>query len=183
MNVLGTPLAGVHLVAQEPLRDARGAFARLYCEESLQAVLGTRRIVQINASLTHEVGTVRGMHYQRPPHAEMKFIRCLRGRAWDVALDLRAGSPTFLQWHAQELAPFDGRMLVLPEGVAHGFQALEPDTELLYLHTAAYAPQAEAAVHCQEPRAAIAWPLPVRGLSPRDQAHPALAPGFTGVAA
>ena len=181
MNIEPTALAGVHVVHQPYAQDTRGGFARLYCERELAPLLAGRRIVQINGSITGEAGTVRGFHYQHPPHAEMKFVRCLRGRVWDVALDLRAGSETFLQWHAEELAAHDGRMLVLPEDVAHGFQALEADTELLYLHTAFYTPSAEAGVHCQDARAAVAWPMPVRGLSPRDQAHPPLTPDFVGV--
>ncbi len=181
MKVQDTALAGVHVVSQAYAQDARGAFARLYCERELAGVLGARRIVQINGSLTREPGSVRGFHFQHAPHAEMKFVRCLRGRVWDVALDLRAGSPTLLQWHAVELAAHDGRMLVLPEGVAHGFQALEPDTELLYLHTAFYTPSAEGGVHCLDARAAVRWPLPVRGLSPRDASHPALPSDFVGV--
>lgn len=181
MRIETTPIAGVHRVRQPYAVDARGAFARLYCEHALAALLGERRIVQINGSLTREAGTVRGLHFQHAPHAEMKFVRCLRGRVWDVAVDLRAGSPTLLQWHAEELCAHDGRMMVLPEGVAHGFQALAPDTELLYLHTAFHEPSSEGGVHCQDARLGIPWPLPVRGLSPRDLAHPPLAPDFAGV--
>jgi dTDP-4-dehydrorhamnose 3,5-epimerase len=113
----------------------------------------------------------------------MKMIRCLRGRVWDVVVDLRAGSATFLRWHAEELSAADGRMLVVPEGLAHGFQVLEPESELLYLHTACHAPSAEAGVHPQEPRLRIEWPLPVQGLSARDQSHPWLAADFPGIAA
>lgn len=181
MRIETTPIAGVHRVRQPYAVDARGAFARLYCEHALAALLGERRIVQINGSLTREAGTVRGLHFQHAPHAEMKFVRCLRGRAWDVAVDLRAGSPTLLRWHAEVISAHDGLMLALPEGVAHGFQALEADTELLYLHTAAYEPLSEGGVHCQDPRLGIDWPLPVRGLSPRDQAHALIAPDFAGV--
>ena len=181
MKAVATPLPGVQLVQQPFARDARGAFARLLCEESLRELLAGRRIVQINTSCTHEPGSVRGLHFQHAPHGEMKFVRCLRGRVWDVAVDLRRASPTFLRWHAEELAAGDGRMMVLPEGVAHGFQVLEADSELLYLHTAAYAPQAEGGVRCDDPRLAIAWPLPVGGLSERDRSHPLLTPEFDGV--
>lgn len=173
--------AGLQLAEGAPHTDARGAFARLYCERELADAVGTRRIVQVNHSRTAAVGAVRGLHYQRAPHAEMKLVRCLRGRVYDVALDLRAGSPTFLHWHAQELSPENGLMMVIPEGYAHGFQVLEPDSELLYLHTAFYTPAAEGGVHCQDPRLAISWPLPVRDLSPRDLAHPLLTPEFSGI--
>ena len=181
MKITETAIAGVRIVDTVYRSDSRGAFARLFCEQELAPLLGHRHIVQINHSRTAEVGTVRGMHLQRGAAAEMKLVRCLRGRVLDVALDLRAGSPTFLHWQALELDPQSARLLVIPEGCAHGFQVLEPDSELLYLHTAAYAPEAEFGVHCQEPRAAIAWPLPVHGLSPRDAGHPFLSTDFSGL--
>jgi dTDP-4-dehydrorhamnose 3,5-epimerase len=121
------------------------------------------------------------MHFQNPPHAEMKLVRCLKGRVWDVAVDLRSGSPTFLRWHAEELAPEGARMLVIPEGCAHGFQALEPESELLYLHTAFYAPEAEGGVSYADPRLAITWPLPVSDLSPRDRSQPPIDHDFRGI--
>lgn len=165
-----------------PLRDARGALARLFCDTELSAALGHRAVRQVNLSQTRAAGTVRGLHMQHPPHAEMKLIRCLRGRVWDVAVDLRAGSPTFRQWHARELAPGSWNMMVIPEGCAHGFQALEPDCEMLYLHTAAYAPEAEIGFHHADPAFAITWPLEVTELSPRDARHGLLSPEFSGYA-
>jgi dTDP-4-dehydrorhamnose 3,5-epimerase len=183
LTVQDTPIAGVHVVKSSRLQDDRGEFARLYCEEELAPWLRGRGIVQVNHSVTHGRGAVRGMHFQWPPHAEMKFVRCLRGRAWDVAVDLRAGSPTFLQWFAHELAPQEADMMMIPEGCAHGFQVLEPDTELLYLHTSAYAPQAEGALRWDEPRVGIRWPLPLSALSPRDASHPSLAADFPGLRA
>lgn len=182
MKILDTPLADLKIVQSVPHRDARGAFTRFFCAEELEPVLGPRQIVQINHSRTSRTGAVRGMHFQRAPHAEMKMIRCLRGRVWDVAVDLRAGSPTFLQWHAQELAHDDAQMLVIPEGFAHGFQVLELDSELLYLQTASYHPPSEGGLRHNDPRLAIAWPLPPQDLSPRDLSHPLLGADFTGVA-
>lgn len=161
--------------------DARGAFARLYCEHELAPVIAHRRIVQVNLSRTTHVGAVRGMHFQYPPHREMKLIRCLRGRVWDVAVDLRRRSSTFLKWHAEVLSPEGAAMLVIPEGCAHGFQVLEPESELLYLHTAAYAPDAEGGVRADDGRLGIAWPLPVSHLSARDAAHLPLGDAFRGV--
>ncbi|CAM3412339.1 dTDP-4-dehydrorhamnose 3,5-epimerase [Mycobacterium colombiense] len=181
MNIIDTPLAGLKVVQSSPHRDARGAFLRLFCAQELRAVVGQRQIAQINHSRTSNVGAVRGLHFQHPPHAEMKMIRCLRGRVWDVAVDLRAESPTFLRWYAQELAQEDAQMLVIPEGFAHGFQVLEPESELLYLHTALYHPPAEGGLRYDDPRLAIAWPLQPQDLSPRDQAHPLLNADFTGV--
>lgn len=181
VKVLATLLSGVVVVKTTPHNDARGAFARLYCERELTGVIGDRRIVQINHSRTHSVGAVRGLHYQLGPQAEMKLVRCLRGRVWDVAVDLRAGSPTFLQWHAEELSADNGCMLVVPEGCAHGFQVLETDSELLYLHTAWYAPEAEIGVRCDDPHLGIPWPLPLTDLSERDRHHPLLSPDFPGI--
>jgi dTDP-4-dehydrorhamnose 3,5-epimerase len=176
-----TPVAGVFVVDTPVITDPRGSFARLFCQEELATIVGERRIVQINQSRTARAGAVRGLHFQRPPHAEMKLIRCVRGRAWDVAVDLRAGSATFLQWYATEISPGNARMMVIPEGCAHGFQVLEPDTELMYLHSAAYQPAAEGGVRHDDPRLAIAWPLPVVDLSPRDCNHPLIDASFPGV--
>lgn len=182
MNILPTPLEGLMVVETTPHTDARGAFARLYCERELAEVNGHRHIVQINHSRTTLVGTVRGMHFQRPPHAEMKLVRCIKGRVWDVAIDLRMKSPTFLRWHAEELTPANTRMMVIPEGFAHGFQVLEADSELLYLHTAFYTPAAEGGLRHDDPRLGITWPLAVADLSPRDASHAYLGPYFQGIA-
>lgn len=181
MKILQTALPSVLLVETAPISDERGAFTRFYCERELTSIIGNRHIVQINHSRTANAGAVRGMHYQHPPHAEMKLIRCLKGRVWDVAVDLRAGSPTFLQWHAEELTPGNARMMAIPEGCAHGFQVLEPDSELLYLHTAFYAPESEDCVSCNDPRLGIAWPLPVADLSRRDNSYPPLTADFSGI--
>lgn len=182
MNIIDTPLPELKIVRSSPHRDARGAFLRLFCAQELRPVLGDRQIAQINHSRTTHAGAVRGLHFQRPPHAEMKMIRCLRGRVWDVAVDVRAGSPTFLEWHAQELAQDDAQMFVIPEGFAHGFQALAPNSELLYIHTAYYHPPSEGGLRHDDPRLGIGWPLPPQDLSPRDQAHPLLNADFNGVA-
>jgi dTDP-4-dehydrorhamnose 3,5-epimerase len=182
MNILDTPIADLKVARSVPHQDARGTFLRLFCAQELRPLLGHRQIAQINYSKTSNAGAVRGMHFQRPPHAEMKMIRCLRGRVWDVAVDLRPDSPTFLQWHAEELAEGDAQMFVLPEGFAHGFQALEPDSELLYLHTAFYHPPAEGGLRHDDPRVGITWPLPPQDLSARDLSHPLLNADFTGVA-
>lgn len=180
MKILTTPLRDVHVAETTPFSDQRGSFARLFCISELTEAFGQRRIVQINHSSTATTGSVRGLHLQRAPHAEMKLVRCLKGRVWDVAVDLRAGSPTFMQWHAEELTPQNGRMMVIPEGCAHGFQVLEDDSELLYLHTAPYAPLAEAGVRFDDPMIGIRWPLPVTELSARDRGHSLLGADFQG---
>jgi len=137
--------------------------------------------VQINHSRTATVGAVRGLHFQNPPHAEMKLVRCLKGRVWDVAVDVRRDSPTFLCWHGEELIPADLRMMVIPEGFAHGFQVLEPDSELLYLHTASYAPGVERGLRYDDPALGIAWPLAATELSARDAKHPIIGADFRGL--
>ena|SRR5438067_7693369 len=184
MKLTSTAIAGVVIAETESRSDERGSFARLFCAQELRDIVGERTISQINLSVTLQAGAVRGLHFQRHPHAETKFIRCLRGKAWDVAVDLRSGSPTFLRWHAEELAPDNARMMIIPEGCAHGFQALSPNCELLYLHTASYVPESEGGVAWNDPRVGISWPLPIPqngGLSDRDRNLPILSAGFSGV--
>lgn len=181
MNVLETPIAGISVVETKPFSDVRGSFARLFCADELATVIGGRSIVQANLSHTVVVGAIRGMHFQYPPDAEMKLVRCLRGRVFDVAVDLRADSPTFLRWYAEELTADNLLMLVIPEGCAHGFQALEADTELLYLHTAYYRPSAEGGCRYDDPRLGIRWPLPALDLSTRDCQHALLDANFAGI--
>jgi len=181
MKLMPTRIEGLFVAETDWMSDDRGAFSRLFCEHELAGAIGSRKIVQINRSLTISSGTVRGMHYQHPPHAETKLVRCTKGRILDVAIDIRAGSPTLLQWHAEELSPQNARMSIIPEGFAHGFQALEHDSELLYLHTNFYRPEAEGGVLCSDPQLAIPWPLPVANLCDRDQGYPILPRDFCGI--
>lgn len=181
MNYVATDIAGVWVVKSTAFQDSRGAFARLFCARELQDILGQRTIVQINHSETHSVGAVRGLHFQHAPHAEMKIVRCLKGRVFDVAVDLRQGSATFLKWTAVELSPESGCALVIPEGCAHGFQVIEEGSQLLYLHTAFYTPDAEGAVRFDDPQINVAWPLVPTDLSARDQNHPYLEKNFKGL--
>lgn len=181
MNIIATPLDGLNIVETKKFMDDRGAFYRAFCQRELESIVGERQIRQINHSRTARVGAVRGMHFQNPPHAEMKMVRCLRGKVWDVAVDLREGSPTFRQWHATELSPENGLLFVIPEGFAHGFQVLEPDSELLYLHTEFYTPAVEGGVMYNDPLLKIDWPLSVVDLSPRDQSHRLLDLEYNGI--
>lgn len=176
-----TQIADLVIIETMPFVDSRGAFSRLYCERELSTVIGARNIVQVNLSRTNSVGSIRGMHFQKKPHAEMKLVRCLKGRVWDVALDLRRNSPTFLKWHAQDLSATNGRMMLIPEGCAHGFQALEPESELLYLHTKYYEPQSEGGVRYNDPTINIKWPLPIADLSERDAGYPLIDSSFPGL--
>ena len=175
-------LKGLTLAERKPIRDRRGFLERMFCAEEFAAVGIDKPVVQINRTLTRHRGTIRGMHYQHPPHAEVKIISCLQGEIFDVAIDLRSRSPTFLKWHGEILSDKNARMLVVPEGCAHGFQTLTDDCELLYFHTAAYTPSAEDGVHCKDPLLQIDWPLPVAALSERDASHAFLDANYAGIA-
>jgi dTDP-4-dehydrorhamnose 3,5-epimerase len=181
MKLIGTSILGVKIVESDAHEDGRGAFSRLFCAKELKDILGMRTLVQINHSMTRSVGAIRGLHYQKAPHAEMKIVRCLKGRVFDVAVDLRQDSPTFLKWNAVELTPQNHLAYVIPEGCAHGFQVLEEDSQLLYLHSEFYTPQAEAAVRFDDPKIAVHWPLAPTDISARDLSHPALHENFRGI--
>ena len=182
LTVHNTSLAGLKLIERQHHGDSRGFLSRIFCSQELAAAGWVKPVVQINQTLTQTQGTIRGMHFQQTPHAEMKLVSCLKGRVWDVAVDLRIGSPTFLQWHAEELSETNMRALLIPEGFAHGFQTLSDDCELLYLHSAAYAQQAEVGLHPHDTQLAINWPLSVSELSTRDAHHPMIDHQFKGVA-
>lgn len=173
-EITNTPLAGLQRVQRKPISDSRGYFERLFCADELKELTAGQPIIQINHSRTHAAGTVRGLHFQHPPHSETKLINCLRGEIFDVAVDLRPESPTYLQWHAEILSEQNHTMLVIPEGFAHGFQTLTNDCELLYLHTKAYHPEAEAGIHPLDHKLRILWPLPPTELSPRDANLPVI---------
>lgn len=180
-DIAATVLTGLNVLTRKHIGDSRGWFERMFCVDELQEVLGKRSVVQINRTLTQKKGSVRGMHFQRLPSAEMKFVSCLRGEVFDVAVDLRLGSATFLQWHAELLSADNDKTLVIPEGFAHGFQTLADDCEMFYLHTAAYDPAAEGGLNPQDPALAIAWPMPISEISLRDMCHPLITYEFKGV--
>jgi dTDP-4-dehydrorhamnose 3,5-epimerase len=182
-DFLPTPLANLSLLQRKMLGDTRGYLERMYCFDELSTLLGDRRIAQINHTHTATRGTVRGLHFQYPPHAETKLVSCLSGEVFDVAVDLRQNSPTYLRWHGEILSADNHRTLLIPEGFAHGFQTLTDNCEMLYLHTHAYHAEAEGGLNPQDPRLAIEWPLPVAALSPRDAGHPLIGPDFAGVGA
>ncbi len=181
LQLFDLPLAGLQLLHQRSHEDDRGRFTRLFCEGFLADNGAAFSIRQINHSLTRERGTVRGLHFQFPPHAESKLISCLRGCVWDVVVDVRRGSPTFLSWHAELLEEGRATALLIPPGFAHGFQTLTNDAELLYLHSADYAPTHEGGLSVHDARLGIRWPLPILNLSDRDGGHPLLDEHFEGV--
>ena len=176
-----TPLAGLVLVQRKRLEDLRGFFSRLFCADELSTIGFAMPVAQVNQTLTRQRGAVRGLHFQRPPHTEDKFVSCLRGSIFDVAVDLRRGSSTFLKWHAETLSAENGRSLFIPQGFAHGFQALTDDCELIYLHSRPYAAQAEGALNVNDLALNIAWPLEFTDISLRDSAHPRLSEEFNGI--
>jgi dTDP-4-dehydrorhamnose 3,5-epimerase len=180
-RVVETPIADLKIVERTPRADERGFLARLFCAEELQAAGWNKPIAQINQTMTRRPGAVRGLHFQFPPHAEMKLVTCIRGEVWDVAVDLRQGSPTFLKWFGVNLSAENFRALLIPEGFAHGFQALTEDCELIYFHSCPYHAGSEGAIHPDEPRVGIRWPRPIAEMSSRDRSHPMLSPEFQGM--
>lgn len=174
-------LEGLFLIRQKVFCDDRGRFARLFCHTSLTVQGRPFFIRQINHSRTAEKGSVRGLHYQKAGFAESKLITCVRGAVWDVVVDLRPQSSTYLHWHSEELRADDGRSLLIPAGFAHGFQSLTNDSEVLYLTDADYSPAHEAGLSVNDPALAILWPLPVKNLSTKDACHPFLDDQFSGV--
>jgi dTDP-4-dehydrorhamnose 3,5-epimerase len=181
MKIIETKIESLKIIKFESLKDNRGLFSRLFCSEELESILNGRKIVQINYSVTNNSGAIRGMHYQNKPCSEMKLIRCLRGRVYDVAVDLRKDSPDFLKWHGVELTPENNLAYIIPEGFAHGFQALEEDSHLLYLHTAIYSPDLEGAIRFDDPKINISWPLEARDLSDKDRNRPYINEQFKGI--
>lgn len=181
MTLHPTPLAGMILIETAPVCDERGHFVRVFCEDELVALRPDLHFPQINLSTTFGRGSVRGMHFQRPPMAEAKLIRCVRGKVFDVAVDMRIGSTTFLNWHAVELDAESPQQVFIPEGFAHGFQALSDDVQLLYLHTARWNREHEGVLRHDDPALAIDWPLPVTAISAKDRSAPLLDTGFAGI--
>ena len=174
-----TPIKGVNLIKRKLHEDNRGSFARIYCNEELKKL--DKSICQINFSQTRLKGTIRGMHFQLKPFSEEKIITCLNGSVFDVVVDLRYGSPTFLQWHAEILSSENNNSLLIPEGCAHGFQALENDCKLLYLHTELYNPDFEGSLNVMDPMIGINWPIPFSEISDKDANQPFIDKTYLGV--
>ena len=159
LAIADLPLAGLKRIERQRLGDARGFLSRLFCAEELAAAGWVKPVAQINQTVTAKRGTVRGLHFQNSPHAEMKLVSCLRGEVWDVAVDIRAGSKTFLHWHAERLSADNGRALLIPEGFAHGFVVLSETAELLYKVTGYYDAKDERCIIWNDKDIAIDWPL------------------------
>ena len=183
MQFTQSPLAGLWEIEVSPNGDDRGHFTRLFCSESFAVVRRDLRFVQCNLSLTTRSGTIRGLHFQHSPAAEAKLIRCIAGAVFDVAVDLRRESPTFGKWHGVQLSAVNGRQIFIPEGFAHGFQALSDNAQLLYQHTALHTPGCESGLLYSDPHLAIEWPLPVTTVSSRDAGLPCLTVAAAGFVA
>jgi len=172
MTFTELPIAGAFHVEVEPFQDERGLFARVWCRDEFAAHGITASFVQANLAQSHAAGTLRGVHYQLPPHEEGKFVRCLRGAVYDVVVDLRPDSSTYRQWHAEVLTADRRNALYVPEGCGHAYQTLVEDTEVFYQVTAAYAPGSEQGIRYDDPALGIEWPRPITVMSDKDRTWP-----------
>jgi len=167
-----TKISGVFVIELEPRRDTRGFFARQWCGEEIARAGLDLWIAQINAARGIAAGTLRGIHFQLAPHAEVKLVRCNRGAVYDVAVDLRPDSPTFRQWVGVELDAESGRALYIPEGCGHGYLTLAADTDLVYQASVPYAPKSARGARYDDPAFEIAWPRPIEVISDQDRTWP-----------
>jgi len=171
MKFIETTLKGAYLASIEPNQDNRGLFERLFCKNELASIGLTKEIVQINHSVNKNKGTVRGLHFQKEPFSETKIIKCIHGSVFDIIVDLRKNSETFLKWHGIELSENNNKMIIIPEGFAHGFQTLENDSELIYFHTNFYKPEFDCAFNIKDPLFNIKLPLEITEISEKDKNH------------
>jgi dTDP-4-dehydrorhamnose 3,5-epimerase len=174
-------LKEAYVIEPEPFKDSRGIFLRVFRKRELTAIGQCEDIVQVNHSVTGKRGTLRGMHFQKPPKAEAKYIKCIKGAVYDVIVDIRKDSSTFLKWHGETLTSDNMRMIYVPKGFAHGYQILEPNSEVLYFTTEFYSLEYEDGFRYDDPLVQIKWPLAVTELSIRDKTHPFLPNDFQGV--
>lgn len=172
MNFVATPIDGAFVVELERLEDERGFFARAFCQREFEARGLNPGLAQCNVSFNHRRGTLRGLHFQAIPHEEAKLVRCTQGAVWDVIVDLRRACTSFKRWHAVELSARNRRALYVPEGVAHGFQTLADDAELLYLMSEFYHPESARGIAWNDPAFEIPWPIAEPIISERDRALP-----------
>ncbi|RDU68647.1 dTDP-4-dehydrorhamnose 3,5-epimerase [Helicobacter cholecystus] len=175
------PLKGVYIIEPKPIKDSRGYFERYFCTKDFLEIGLNKPIVQINHSYTKGIGSIRGLHYQTPPHTEIKIIRCLKGKIYDVAVDIRENSPTFCQYFGIELSEENGKYLYIPEGFAHGFQTLSDEAEILYLVTSAFNAESDSGLNALDPVLAIKWPLPIGHISEKDKNASYINQEFKGI--
>ncbi len=176
-----TFLKGAYVIEPEPFEDHRGKFSRIFCQEEMKKIGHYKQIVQINHSMTKQKGAIRGMHFQKPPKAEIKIVKCIQGSVFDVIVDLRYGSPTKLQWYGEILSTENMKMMYVPEGFAHGFQSLEENSEIMYFVTESYSSEDEGGVRYNDHLIKISWTLEVAEVSKKDGEIPLLSPRFEGI--
>lgn len=175
MKFIETPIAGLYVVELETRIDERGFFARSFCVHEFEALGLETTVAQCNISFNEKAGTLRGLHFQTPPHEEARLVRCTRGAIYDVAIDIRPDSPSYLKWYGVELTSDSRRMIFIPRGFAHGFQTLVDATEVCYQMSEFYHPECARGLRWDDPALAISWPLENVVMSDKDRAHPLLA--------
>ena len=180
-NFIPTPLDGLYKIERKLIEDSRGFLSRLFCADDFQEIGFKKPIAQINHTLTYNQGVIRGMHYQNHPNAEAKIITCILGEVFDVVVDLRKDSPTFLECHSEILSANNQNSLFIPKGFAHGFQSLTKECNLIYMHSNFFSPDSEAAFNALDPRLAISWPIKITEMSERDKKHPMISSQFNGI--
>jgi dTDP-4-dehydrorhamnose 3,5-epimerase len=181
MKFIETQLKGAYIIDLAPKKDDRGLFLRSFCKKEFESIGHKDEFVQFNQSINYKKGTLRGLHFQNPPESEIKLIRCINGSAFDVIIDIRVGSPTFLDYFSTVLSKANMKMIYVPKGFAHGFLTLENDTELLYQHTSFYNPSAEGGLRYDDPLFKVEWPDEVKIISEKDMNYSLLNPSFKGV--
>lgn len=174
-------IKGVYIMEPSPVADNRGSFSRIFCEKELHEIGHRDHIVQINHSMNKEQGTLRGLHYQLMPASEIKIVKCIKGAIFDVVVDVRRGSDTFLSWYGQELTEKNMKLMYIPKGFAHGFQTLKPNSEIIYFSSEFYTPEKERGLNYKDPALDIQWPMPVSCISERDSSHAFIKKGHKGV--
>lgn len=180
LNINKLLLDGAYVISPNTYEDERGSFSRVFCQEEMSNIT-KEHFVQVNHSITLKKGTVRGMHFQYPPNAEVKMVKCIKGAILDVIVDIREKSPTFLKSHSEVLSAGNMKMIYIPRGFAHGFQTLEDNSELLYFHSCIYTPENEGALNIEDPKLDIVWPLKIVEISKKDKTHSFVDTNFKGV--
>ncbi len=178
MKFKETDIKDVYIIEPEPFIDHRGKFYRVYCENELKQIGHSKKIVNINASTTKQKGSIRGMHFQYPPNAEIKIVKCVSGSIYDVVIDLRENSPTYLKWFSEVLSEENMRMMYVPEGFAHGFQSLEDNVEIIYFVTEFYSPESEGGVRYDDPAVGVKWLIDITDISEKDKNQPLIDGNF-----
>lgn len=181
MKIIETPLKGLFVIEFSPMEDDRGFFMRTYCKKEFASIDFTKEFVQFNHSFNKQKGTVRGMHFQNPPFCETKLVRCVSGSIYDVVVDIRKKSPTFLQSFSIKLSDKNAKGILIPEGFAHGFQTLKNNTSVIYHHTEYYQPNSDGGLKYNDEKLNIQWPLPVTIISEKDNAYPLIDKKFKGI--